>query len=163
MKTFNQIIAVSTCLMGVIACSGNDVVTPNAYSEVCSGVTALSWQKSSQGTDAETVLQIATKLAAAAEADADQIKKLGSASADIKLESELAKVMKENVQNSSDVESGFWEQNINFTQAACWAVTLLERNDLTEAQRDRALATVDKIINSRIDFKNEVQIKKNQI
>ncbi|MDP1573248.1 MAG: hypothetical protein Q8M09_15120 [Pseudomonadota bacterium] len=161
MKAYFKLISVAVCFAGLTGCVPR--LNSHAYSEVCAGVTALSWKKNAQGADAETILKVATTLAAAAEADTSKIKNLGSASAEINLQSELARVIKENVQISSEVESNFWEQNINFTQAACWCATLLDRSDLSLEQKERALATVDRIINSRIEFKNEVVLKKSPI
>jgi hypothetical protein len=147
-------------LLTIVGCASTKTTSP--IGPVCDGVTGLLVSNYESGYDAETVLKFATSLAVAAEADSNQISEIASAEAKIDIQSELAKVIKENVNTSAKVSDSFFEQSVNFSEAACWAMTLIDRDDLTPDQKERALATVDRIINARIVYKDGLAaVKKN--
>jgi hypothetical protein len=116
-------------------------------------MTSLAWQNQVQGADAETVAKIVTNLTAAAEADAKKSEDLkGSASVDLDIKSEVAKVINQNVTQSSRVSEEFWEQENRFGESMCLFIALLDRKDLPKETKSEIVDDIRKLVTAHNDY-----------
>lgn len=138
--------------------------TKTAYGNRCEGVTSLSWQKQIQGADAETTAKIVTELTVAAEADAKKSEDLkASGEVDLNIKSDIAKVINQNVTQSSKVSDKFWEQENRFGESMCLFLALLDRKDLSKDKKNEIIDNLLKIVTAHNNYVlNKDEKKKNQ-
>ena len=95
-------------------CSDNALVS----SDDCS-VQELKWMKVTEGYDSKTVIDLATKLSVAAKADADKIKLLKEAGADVSLSSNLSRIINASSVKNAEVSKEFFQRAFQYRQAVC--------------------------------------------
>ncbi|MCB9178435.1 MAG: hypothetical protein H6590_03300 [Flavobacteriales bacterium] len=141
-------------VMGFAACgSAARIEKQTPVSDDCKSVPKLEWQNESQGMDAETTLKLATELRLAAEADVAKSKELaGSASADLTVTSELAKVVTRNVQKSQSVTQDFWQQELTFRQILCYYDKLINQKGTPESVKTQIYSEVISMSKLRLDY-----------
>ena len=127
--------------------------TKTAYGNRCDGVTSLSWQQQIQGADAETTAKIVTDITAAAEADAKKSEDLqASGEINASFKSDIAKVINQNVTQSSKVSDEFWEQENRFGETMCLFLALLDRKDISNAKKEEIIDNIVKISVAHNDY-----------
>lgn len=132
--------------------------TKAAYGDRCDGVTSLSWQKQIQGADAETTAKIVTDITAAAKADAKKSEDLqAGGEVDANVKSDIAKVINQNVVQSSQVSDDFWEQENRFGETMCLFLNLLDRRDISKTKKEEI---IDNIVAISVAHNNYVLNKK---
>jgi len=129
--------------------------------ESCKNLPGIKWKYESQGFDKDKALELVTKLNAAAEVDGTQSEQLAAkGSFDVKVESMLAKAIKENSTFGQDVSDSFWEQDIRFKQTLCFMQGLLNRKDLKDEERKTVMARIDKTVEAYNNYILGVDQKK---
>lgn len=127
--------------------------TKTAYGNRCNGVTSLSWQKQIQGADAETTAKIVTDITVAAEADAKKSQDLQvHGNVDANFKSDIAKVINQNVTQSSKVSDDFWEQENRFGETMCLFLALLDRKDIANNKKEQIIDNIVKISVAHNDY-----------
>lgn len=98
------------------------------------------WLKVVNGYDSKTVIELATKLEAAAKADAEKIKNIGeaSASASGSFKSDFSKIVNANSQQVVEVSQEFYEGYRSKRDALCSLFNLLDRPDISSDTRKSA-------------------------
>lgn len=124
-----------------------------AFGNRCEGVTSLSWQTQDQIVDYDKIAQIITSLTLAAEADAKKSEDLianGNINEDIN--SEIARVIKENLDQGSSVSEKFWEQENRFGETMCLFLNLLDRSDISRKKKEEIIDDIRRIATAHNDY-----------
>lgn len=98
------------------------------------------WLKVVNGYDSKTVLDLASKFEAAAKADAEKLKNLGTASgkASASFQSDFSKVVNASSQETVEVSQEFYEGYRSKRDALCSIFNLLDRPDISFETRQVA-------------------------
>lgn len=156
MKKIRHYFVASIAIITLLSCNNTRKAinqTKSAYENRCEGITSLSWQKQIQGADAETTAKIITELTAAAQADAKKSADLqASGQVDFSLKSDIAKVINQNVTQTSQVSDEFWEQENRFGESMCLFLNLLDRGDISKDTKKEIIDDIRKLVTSHNDY-----------
>ncbi len=156
MKRLSYLITLIICPLLITSCGSTKKAinqTKAAYGNRCDGVTSLSWQRQVQGADAETTAKIVTDITAAAEADAKKSEDLqASGEFDANFKSDIARVINQNVTQSSQVSDEFWEQENRFGETMCLYLALLDRKDISNSKKEEIIDSIVKLSVAHNDY-----------
>ena len=106
-------------------------------------------------------MELATKLTAAAEADAKLSKDVNaSGKIDGSISSQLAGVINLNVKQESKVSQTFWEQDLTYRQSLCFLDEMSRRQDITPDQKAKFIDEITKFTSSRRDYTFQLEKKR---
>ncbi|RDC62310.1 hypothetical protein [Adhaeribacter pallidiroseus] len=136
-KFLDNVAFVMCCLMGCTAQPPTKQMFEPASTSNCT-LPDTKWLKVVNGYDSKTVVDLATKLEAAAKADADKIKNIGAASASGSFTSDFSKIVNANSQQMVEVSPEFYEGYRSKRDALCTLYSLLDRSNISDATRAAA-------------------------
>jgi len=150
------------CILLVIsACKTKAPHLKNPFTGECP-LEDMKWMKVSNNYDSETVITLVTELAAAAKADAADLKGLNAdGSATANFNSNFERVLNSRTGQDVFVSQSFFQDMKDKRNALCNILVLLDDDRLTATQRDNLITSYTNINNYLTEVKEEEQ-KKNQ-
>jgi hypothetical protein len=109
----------------------------------CANVASLQWMKVSSTYSSDNVAKLAANFKVAAEGDAEQLKLIKSATADVSVAPEFSHVSHKTNDVSAEVSQDFFQTATQYAMATCNAQNLLSLpGGLSASQRDEVVNTL---------------------